>query len=98
MNHYFVAQITIDDPDEYQTYLDGFDKIFAQYQGTVIAADDQPTVLEGKWTRTRIVIIRFPSEAELNRWYHSPEYQVLARHRRKASRADILCVRGRETN
>lgn len=96
MSAYFLAQITIDDPVAYERYLDGFDAVFARHEGRVIAVDDHPAVLEGSWSRTRVVLIRFPDEAALRRWYESPEYQALARIRQGASRADVLLVHGRE--
>lgn len=96
MSAYFLAQIAIDDPVAYEQYLDGFDAIFARYSGKVIAVDDSPAVLEGTWSQTRVVLIRFPTEEDLRVWYESPEYQALAEFRRQASRADILLVHGRE--
>ncbi|HWI66343.1 MAG TPA: DUF1330 domain-containing protein [Symbiobacteriaceae bacterium] len=95
MSAYFLAQITIRDEATYAKYLDGFDEIFARFQGEVVAVDDAPTVLEGQWHRGRVVLIRFPDEQELRRWYESPEYQALARFRQAASDADILLVHGR---
>lgn len=96
MSSYFVAQITINDPDEYQKYLDGYDEIFERYEGEVVAVDDRPEILEGNCSHTRIVLIRFPDAAGLKRWYNSPEYQQLAKYRRNASKADILLVHGRK--
>ena len=93
---YFIAQINIHDLDEYQKYLDGFDDIFKRYNGKVIAVDDKPSVLEGEWSYSRIVMIRFPDENEAKRWYESPEYQKLAQYRRGASTADALFVNARE--
>ncbi len=96
MSCYFVAQIQIHDPSEYQKYLDGYDAVFDRFQGKVLAVDESPMRLEGEWPYTRCVIIRFPNRAEALRWYRSPEYQALASHRWQASRADILLVDGRE--
>ena len=96
MSTYFIAYITIHDPQEYEKYLEGYDDVFEKYNGTVIAVDDDPTILEGDWPYTRAVVIRFPSEEELMRWYESPEYQTLARHRWQASKADIIVVKVRE--
>lgn len=93
---YFVAQITIHDKLEYESYLDGYDQIFKNYSGEVLAVDDSPKVLEGNWPYTRTVIIRFPNQAEALRWYESDEYQQLAKHRHKASKADIILVKGRD--
>jgi uncharacterized protein (DUF1330 family) len=62
MSCYFVAQTTIHDPQAYQRYLDGFDDVFGNYCGRVVAVDESPTVLEGDWEYTRVVLIRFPTE------------------------------------
>ena len=93
---YFIAQITIHDTEEYQKYLDGYDAVFDKYRGQVVAVDDSPSVLEGEWKRTRLVMIRFPDEVEARRWYDSAEYQALAEFRRNASDADILLAQGQE--
>lgn len=94
MSSYFIAQIDIHDSREYERYLAGFDEVFARYQGEVLAVDNSVTLLEGEWPFGRTVIIRFPSDEELLRWYRSAEYRQLARHRREASRANIVMVRG----
>lgn len=95
MSCYFIAQISVHDSEEYQKYLDGYDTIFDKYQGKVVAVDDSPTVLEGDLKHRRIVLIRFPNEDELRRWYESDEYQSLAQHRKNASEADIILAHGR---
>lgn len=93
---YFIAQINIKDPKGYQKYLDGYDDVFNRYKGTVVAVDDDVTVLEGKWPFRRTLIIRFPDEAEARRWYDSAEYQAIMKHRRRASHANMILVEGRE--
>ena len=96
MSCYFIAQITIHDRETYQQYLDGFDAIFARYKGKVIMVDDDPSILEGEWNYTRIVMIRFPDKSEARRWYESPDYQELVQYRWGASNADIILAMGRE--
>ena len=96
MSSYFIAQIKIHDQEEYDKYLAGYDEVFAKYQGKVIVVDDDPTVLEGEWPYTRTVVIRFPNEAEVRRWYDSAEYQKLVQHRHKGSQADVIIVQGRK--
>lgn len=96
MSSYFLALIDIHDPDRYETYLAGFDRVFEQYRGRVIAVADNPRVLEGNWPARRTVLIRFPDEKELLRWYESGEYQDLARHRREASVAATAIIPGRD--
>jgi uncharacterized protein (DUF1330 family) len=94
MSSYFVALITVKDPDQYGRYLEGFMPIFERYAGEVLAADDAPEALEGEWPAARTVIIRFPSEEELLRWYRSPEYQRLIELRRSAADGAIALVHG----
>jgi uncharacterized protein (DUF1330 family) len=91
---YFIALITIHDRAGYERYLAGFDEVFARYNGEVVAADDAVRVLNGQWPFGRTVVIRFPDESELLRWYESPAYQQLARQREVASVASIAVVHG----
>ena len=80
---YFIAQINIHDQVEYQKYLDGFDEALDGYEGSVVAVDDDVTVLEGKWPFRRTVVIQFSSKAWARDWYDSAEYQKLMKHRRQ---------------
>ena len=96
MSSYFVALINIHDPVRYEHYLTGFDAVFEKYKGQVVSVEDNPTVLEGEWPAGRTVVIRFPNEPELRRWYESPEYQQLARYRQEASVSSIAIISGRE--
>jgi uncharacterized protein (DUF1330 family) len=97
MSSYFIALIDIHDPERYEQYLAGYDEVFRKYQGQVVAVEDNPRVLEGEWPAGRTVLIRFPNDQELHRWYDSEEYQLLARHRKEASIASIAIVTGRDT-
>jgi uncharacterized protein (DUF1330 family) len=96
LSSYFIALIDIHDPAGYEQYLLGFDKVFAKYSGEVIAVEDHPRVLEGKWPARRTVVIKFSNDSELRKWYDSEEYQSLAEHRREASIANISIITGRD--
>jgi uncharacterized protein (DUF1330 family) len=91
---YGVAQVRIDDPVEYQKYIDGFLEIFGRFGGEVLAVDDHADVLEGEWPYTRIVIVRFESKDAFRAWYDSPDYQGLAEHRLAASEGSIVLIDG----
>lgn len=94
MGVYVVAQLDITDREAYATYEAGFLDVFSAYGGRVLAVDDEVESLEGTWPYTRTVILSFPSTDEMKRWYHSPDYQALARHRFQAARANIILARG----
>lgn len=91
---YFLAHIDIVNEAEYKKYLDGTDEVLAKFKGKYLAVDKNPETLEGERAAGRTVIIEFPDEAELRRWYDSPEYQEILRHRLKAARCHAMIVHG----
>jgi len=96
MSSYFIALINIHDPQRYEQYLAGFDQVFEKYNGKVIAVEDNPRTLEGKWPAERTVVIHFQDDSELRKWYDSDEYQALAEYRREASIANIAIITVRD--
>jgi uncharacterized protein (DUF1330 family) len=94
MTHYFVAQIKINDPVEYEKYLDKFDDIFSGYKGEYLAIDESPTLLEGHWDYTKSVLIKFRSKQDFEDWYYSADYQKILKHRLSASKCDTILVHG----
>jgi len=90
MSVYFIAQLRIHDPAAYGRYLDGFDAAWAPYEGEVVLVDEAPSVLEGEWPYSRVVLLRFPDEASLRRWYDSDAYRALRAIRRGAADGPII--------
>jgi len=96
MTHYFVAQIRINDQDEYNKYLDKFDDIFSGYKGEYLAIDESPALLEGEWNYSKSVLIKFNSKKEFEDWYYSEDYQKILKHRLKAAKCDTILLEGLE--
>lgn len=94
MSCYFLAQIVINDQEEYQKYIEKAVDIFSRYKGKYLAVDDNPEFLEGNGESRRIVLIQFPDEYELKRWYNSEEYQRILKHRLKAADCTTFLVNG----
>ena len=94
MSVYLLAQLQIEDQQEYQKYLDGFFPIFEKYNGEFLASDPDTEVIEGEWAYPRTAIMRFQSEEDARRWHNSPEYKDLARHRWNSARSNLVMVRG----
>jgi len=95
MSAFFIARLDIRDPVRYEDYLAGFDAIFAGTGGEVLAVDDETVTLEGEPAPGRSVVIRFPDEAALRRWYDSPAYQRLRSIRNEAAEGAVILVHGR---
>jgi uncharacterized protein (DUF1330 family) len=93
MSYYFIANIKINDEEEYDEYLSKVDDVFKNFNGEYIAVDDAPVVLEGNWEYTRIVLVKFRSKQEFKNWYYSSEYQEILKHRLTAARCDTILVK-----
>lgn len=94
MSAYLIAQLQIDDRDEYGKYEAGFMDVFSKYDGEILGLDEAPETLEGDWPYTRTVLIRFSSAEEAKRWYESPEYRSIAQHRFNGASANIILMQG----
>ena len=92
---YILAKVTITDQDTYREYQAGFGEILRQYEGEVVAADRDPAILEGEWSATLTVLLRFATREHALEWYDSEEYQELVQIRHAASTADLIVIEGR---
>jgi len=92
MSVYFMANILISDDQDYQLYLDRSEEIFARYKGTYLAVDNEPEVLEGEWSYSRAVLIRFDTTEDFDAWYRSDEYQEILQYRLSASKCDSILI------
>ena len=95
MAYYFIASITVTDQLEYRKYLDRADDVFSAYNGTYLAVDTSPELLEGNWDSERAVLIRFDTRGDFEAWYMSDEYQEILRYRLRASRSNSILVKGK---
>ncbi|TXH16279.1 MAG: DUF1330 domain-containing protein, partial [Mycobacterium sp.] len=54
MTVYAIAQLRFTDRPAYDRYQSRFMGVFAQYAGTILAADEAPAVIEGDWDREKV--------------------------------------------
>jgi uncharacterized protein (DUF1330 family) len=94
MSAYVIVQLDVHDPAEFEKYLAGFYAIFERHGGRLVGRSPQAEVIEGEWAMPRTVIMRFPTPEDARRWHVDPDYQVLAKHRYRASRANIVMIDG----
>jgi uncharacterized protein (DUF1330 family) len=69
---YFVAVHNVSDPDQLREYVAAAGGTLGS--GEIIVADEAATTYEGD-PRSRIVILRFPSQEAVDEWYKSEDYQ-----------------------
>jgi len=94
MSVYAIAQLKITDRATYDRYQAKFMGVMKRFQGRLLAADENPKVLEGKWERDKVVLLSFPDEAAFQQWADSPEYQEISKDRKAGSEAVVLLVKG----
>ena len=91
---YFVAQIEIHDQAGYDRYAQQAGPSFEGVGAKVLAVDDTPQVIEGKWSGPRTVMVEFPDEASFRKWYDSPAYQAAAKIRWAATDSNAVLLKG----
>jgi uncharacterized protein (DUF1330 family) len=94
MTVYAIAQLTITDRPTYQRYQERFMGVMKRYKRRVLAADESPRVVEGRWDREKVVLLSFPDEESFWDWAQSADYQEIARDRKAGADAVVLLVKG----
>jgi uncharacterized protein (DUF1330 family) len=91
---YIIANIKLQDPQEYREYLAGFMDTFRPYDGRILVATDNLEILEGEWPAVRTVVMKFPSPGRAREWYQSEQYQKLTHHRFRAATTNMILADG----
>ena len=91
---YAIAQLIIHDRTTYKRYQDRFLAVFNRYRGRLLAADENPRVIEGSWQHQKVVLLSFPDEAAFFEWAESPDYQEIAKDRKAGATAVVLLAKG----
>jgi uncharacterized protein (DUF1330 family) len=82
------------DPEKYAEYVRQVVPGIMRFGGEVVAADNEPNLVEGNLPSQRAVILSFPSEERVFQWYHSPEYKSIMPLRLESIKSDIFIVHG----
>lgn len=95
MPAYFIAQITIEDPDTYQAYPAGFMPIFDRHGGQLLTVSSKPIdVVEGNWDGEGVVVLAFPDLDAARAWKNDPDYVALAEIRKRSAKTNMILVDG----
>ena len=90
---YWIALVTVTDPEAYKGYQAIAPAAFNKYGGRFIVRGGSSVTVEGdEWQRH--VVIEFDSMDLATACYHSPEYQEARAHRDAAATASIVIVEG----
>jgi len=92
---YWIARVTVTDPDPYALYASGASEAFKAAGARILCRGGRMEALEGE-ARPRNVVIEFPDMDAALACYNSPAYQAAKAHRKDAGEADIIIVEGAE--
>jgi uncharacterized protein (DUF1330 family) len=90
---YLIAQISITDRAAYNRYQAKFLDVFRKFKGELLAADENPEVVEGDWNREKVILMRFPDRESFKEWAFSPEYREISKDRAAGSEGVFLLVK-----
>ena len=96
MTVYLTVQVKIKDRDAYTRYSDAFMGVFEKFNGTMLAADFKPKVLDGEWDKDRLVLMSFPDKRSLLAWLTSDEYKAIGADRAAGADTITLLAQGIE--
>jgi uncharacterized protein (DUF1330 family) len=94
MTVYVIAQVKFTEEPLYRRYQARFADVFSRFKGRLLVADEEPVVLDGEWSRDKVVVMQFPDEGEAQRFLSSPEYQDISKDRIAGADTVALMVRG----
>jgi uncharacterized protein (DUF1330 family) len=94
MSAYVIAEIDVVDPVAYEDYRKQVPAVVTKYGGKFIVRGGKIEPKEGGWTPKRIVVLEFPSMAQAQKFYDSPDYAPLIKLRQKASKGKLILVEG----
>ena len=90
---YWIARVDVTDPEPYKKYIAANAEPFKKFGARFLARAGRYENPEGS-SRTRNVVIEFPSyQAALDCW-NSPEYQEAVKLRLAVSSVDMVIVEG----
>jgi uncharacterized protein (DUF1330 family) len=78
----------------YDRYQTRFMEVFRRFRGRLLAADEHPLVLEGRWPMDKLVLMSFPDADAFREWSESPAYLEISKDRKAGADSVVLLVKG----
>jgi uncharacterized protein (DUF1330 family) len=94
MAAYLFVNIEVRDLDAYAEYRSGVSAVIYKHGGEYLARGGAAEVIEGDWTPSRVVLIKFPDMGALKSFLSDPDYQPLKDLRLRAAQSQMLAVEG----
>ena len=94
MAGYAIAQIEVNNPENYKEYLAKVTDIVTKFGGEYLVRGGEFQCFEGEWKYPRTVVIKFPSYEKALEWYHSEEYKPVRQIRLDNADTNQIIIKG----
>ena len=94
MTAYVIASINVTDPEKYKNYMAVSPTAVAAAGGKFIVRGGNLEILEGDWSRPRVVIIEYPTREAAKAFYDSALYVAARAERAGAAEFSMIVVDG----
>ena len=94
MSAYIIASVNVTDPEKYKNYMALSPGAVAAAGGKFIVRGGNPKILEGDWSRPRVVIIEYPTREAAEAFYSSALYSTARAERQGAAEFSMIVVDG----
>ncbi len=94
MTAYVIASVNVTDAEKYQNYMALSPTAVAAAGGKFIVRGGNPEILEGDWSRPRVVIIEYPTREAAKAFYDSALYVAARAERADAAEFSMIVVDG----
>ena len=91
---YVIAHVEVTNPVQYEEYKKWSSAAMQAHGAEVCTRGGQVEVLEGDWSPSRVVILKFPSFEKAKAFYETPEYLKAREARAGAAVMRMIAVEG----
>lgn len=91
---YVIAYVDVTNPEQYEAYKKLSSHAIQTHGAEPCVRGGAVEVLEGEWSPTRVVVLKFPDMDAGRRFYNSPEYIAARQARAGASHMRMILVDG----
>ncbi len=94
MAGYLIANLSIHDPKAFEEYRKQVAPLIGRFKGRYLVRGGELRILEGNPNFKRLVVLEFPSLADAQLFYDSPEYAPIRQLRFASAETDVVLADG----
>ena len=94
MSAYLLANITVNNPENYKEYVSKVKSVVEKFGGEYLVRGGEMNIIEGDCPNERNIVIKFPSREKAMEWYNSEEYKPIRQIRHDNAVSNSVIVDG----